>query len=164
VAWGVRVCVHERSYQRGAQIYNLEHYLHVLDRKPGALRGSRPLAQWRAQGLWPQCLDRLWEMWQKRLGKHEGTRAMVDLLLLAPVHGWVALKAAAEEALALGCTDESAVQCLLAQSACATPTAKLSEEDLGSLSRYDRPLPEMSGYDQLLVAGGVAAPSLAGAL
>jgi transposase len=161
---GVRVCVHERSYQRGAQIYNLEHYLHVLDRKPGALRGSRPLAQWRAQGLWPQCLDRLWEMWQKRLGKHEGTRAMVDLLLLAPVHGWVALKAAAEEALALGCTDESAVQCLLAQSACATPTAKLSEEDLGSLSRYDRPLPEMSGYDQLLVAGGVAAPSLAGAL
>ena len=48
-------------------------------------------------------------IWQERLGKHPGTRAMVDLLLLAPVHGWPALRRAAEEALSLGCTDASAV-------------------------------------------------------
>jgi hypothetical protein len=75
---------------------------------------------------------------------------MVDLLLLVPVHGWPALKAAADRALMLGCTDQSAVQCLLAQSKSATTIAQLSLEDLGGLSRYDRPMPEMSGYDQLL--------------
>lgn len=147
---GKRVALHERSYQRGAEVFNLEHYLDVLDKKPGALPGSRPLAQWRAQGLWPECLDRLWAAWQERVGKHAATRAMVDLLLLARVHGWSAVKTAVEKALLLGCTDVSAVQCLLAPSAAGTVIAALSAEDLGNLSRYERPLPEMSGYDQLL--------------
>ena len=44
---------HERCYDRSQQILDLEHYLDVLERKPGALRGSKPLAQWRAQGRWP---------------------------------------------------------------------------------------------------------------
>ena len=153
---GKRVALHPRSYERGAEVFHLEHYLDVLDKKPGALPGSRPLAQWRAQGLWPECLDRLWSQWQERLGRHAATRAMVDLLLLARVHGWSAVKTAAEKALLLGCTDQSAVQCLLAQAAAVTTIAPLSAEDLGSLSRYERPLPEMSGYDQLLSGERVA--------
>ena len=171
---GLRVAVHERSYERGSEIYNLEHYLDVLDKKPGAFRGSRPLAQWRDRGLWPESLDRLWAKWQDHLGKHAGTRAMVDLLLFARAHehtghmGWPALKLAADKALALGCTDESAVKCLLAQSAAAAQAAsqsaatpaKLSAEDLGSLSRYDRPMPEMSGYDRLLTGPSLPSSSL----
>jgi hypothetical protein len=148
---GRRVALHERSYERGAEVFNLEHYLDVLDKKPGALPGSRPLAQWRAQGLWPESLDRLWAQWRERLGKYAATRAMVDLLLLARVHGWPAVKTAAEQALRLGCTDESAVKCLLTQAVTATAPATLSAQELGNLSRYDRPLPEMSDYDQLLV-------------
>ena len=159
---GARVAVHERSYERGAQVFNLEHYLHVLDKKPGALPGARPLAQWRAQGLWPESFDRLWAIWQERLGKHAGTRAMVDLLLLAPAHGWPALRRAAEEALSLGCTDASAVVCLLLQSASVTAAVTLSAEDLGDLSRYDREMPEMSGYDQLLAGESVSPTRLAG--
>jgi len=147
---GARVAVHERSYARGAEIYNLEHYLDVLDKKPGALPGARPLAQWRDRGLWPESLDRLWAQWQDRLGKPSGTRAMVDLLLFSRTHGSPALKLAADKALALGCTDESAVKCLLAQASSASSPAMLSAEELGTLSRYDRALPEMSGYDQLL--------------
>ena len=159
---GARVAVHERNYERGAQVFNLEHYLHVLDKKPGALPGARPLAQWRAQGLWPESFDQLWAIWQERLGKHPGTRAMVDLLLLAPVHGWPALRRAAEEALSLGCTDASAVACLLLQSASTTAPVTLTAEDLGDLSRYDREMPEMSGYDQLLAGERVSPTRLAG--
>jgi transposase len=158
---GKRVACHERSYVRDAQVLNLEHYLEVLHRKPGAFAGSRPLAQWRAQGLWPPGLDRLWRLWQERQGKQAGTRELVNLLLhAAPQYGWPTLAAAAETALALGCTDASAVKCLLAQSRAASASAAvgappLSGEELGSLSRYDRPLPEMSGYDQLLGAGAL---------
>ena len=43
------------------RIFDLEHYLDVIDRKPGALRGSTPLVQWRAQGRSPDSYDRLWE-------------------------------------------------------------------------------------------------------
>ena len=150
---GKQVAVHQRCYGRGEEIYNLDHYVDVLDKKPGALPGARPLSQWRALGLWPESFDRLWGLWQERLGKHAGARAMVDLLLLTRAHGWPAVKRAAEEALRLGCTDKSAVQCLLAQMADAPATAQMSQAELGALRRYDRAMPEMSEYDALL--GGV---------
>jgi hypothetical protein len=161
---GKRVAVHERCYERGKQIFNLEHYLDVLDKKPGALPGSRPLAQWRALGLWPESFDHLWALWRERLGKHESTRAMVDVLLLTPKYGWPAVKSAVDKALSLGCTDESAVQCLLLQSGSSASISQLSPEELGNLSRYDRPLPDMNAYDQLLAGRPVSAASLAGAL
>lgn len=58
---GKLAACHERSYGRGDHVLNLEHYLDVLFRKPGALAGSRPLAQWRERGLWPENFDRLWD-------------------------------------------------------------------------------------------------------
>ena len=51
------VAEHQRCYGRGHQILNLEHYLDVLERKPGAMAGSTPLQQWRQAGLWPDCLQ-----------------------------------------------------------------------------------------------------------
>ncbi len=152
---GKRVALHERSYERGRQIYNLEHYLDVLDKKPGALPGSRPLAQWRAAGLWPKSLDVLHELWQKRFGCYEGTREIVDLILLAPKYGWPAIQSCTDRALEYGCTDPSAVKCLLTQSGQPMQMALLSAEDLGALSSFDRPMPEMGQYD-LLLAGARA--------
>jgi hypothetical protein len=42
--WQERECVarHERSFSRYEQVLNLEHYLDVLEKKPGALAGSSP--------------------------------------------------------------------------------------------------------------------------
>jgi hypothetical protein len=39
------VARHERCYRRQQQILDLEHYLDVLYRKPGALAGSKLLEQ-----------------------------------------------------------------------------------------------------------------------
>jgi transposase len=147
---GKRVACHPRSYGIGEQRFQLEHYLDVFDKKPGALPGSIPLAQCRAQGLWPTCFDTFWQACQQRLGKHEGTRAIVDLLLLGREHGSTALRQAVESTLALGSSDESVVRCLMLTPAVKVPIPALSLEELGGLSRYERPLPEMSGYDQLL--------------
>ena len=44
---------HPRCYGRGHEILDLEHYLDVLERKPGAMKGSTPLEQWRRVGRWP---------------------------------------------------------------------------------------------------------------
>ncbi len=57
---GHRLARHERCHSRRQQVLDLEHYLDVLSHKPGALAGSKPLAQWRAAGRWPACYDELW--------------------------------------------------------------------------------------------------------
>lgn len=158
---GKLVAMHERCYTHGQEIYDLNHYLDVLDRKPGALPGSRPLAQWRAAGQWPKSLDVLHELWQKRLGRYEGTRELVDLILLAPKYGWAAIRSSADRALEYGCTDASAVKCLLTQSGQPTQMTLLSLEDLGVLSKFDRPLPVMDGYDLLLAGARSSAMAVA---
>jgi hypothetical protein len=55
---------HERSYGHGHHILNLEHYLDVLEKKPGAIRNSTPLQQWRAAGRWPAFWTRSGNNWK----------------------------------------------------------------------------------------------------
>ena len=59
-------------------------------------------------------------------------------------------RVAIETALALGCSDSAAVQHLLT-----TPELQRSRPaelvDIGMLAQYERPLPVVDAYDQLLV-------------
>ena len=65
----------------------------VLERKPGALRGSKPLAQWRAQGRWPESYDRLWELMAGKHGRQGGARAMVAVIRMGREFGHAKLEA-----------------------------------------------------------------------
>jgi len=56
---------------------HLEHYLDVLEKKPGARLDRTPLEQWRQAGRWPDCLDRIWKKLEERHGKSGGTREMI---------------------------------------------------------------------------------------
>lgn len=152
--WHEGRCVasHERCYGRQQEVLDLEHYLDVLGHKPGALAGSKPLAQWRQTGLWPPSFDRLWETLNERHGRQKGTKELIELLRLGRTHGREKLRAAVEEALALGCGDSGAVRYLLgAERLVRSRPAPLVVEDLAV---YERPLPTMGDYDRLLV--GVA--------
>jgi transposase len=147
---------HERCYGRGHQILSLEHYLDVLEKKPGAMAGSTPLQQWRQAGRWPECLDRIWNQLEQRLGKSKGTREMITLVRVGSVSGWDRLIAAVEEALRLGVTDAAAVLHIMNM-----PDAEqrrqyaiaLTEE----LAQFERPMPAMDDYDLLLTGapGGI---------
>lgn len=79
-------------------------------RKPRALAGSTPLAQWRQLGRWPTSYDRFWEGLMVRLGKQAGTKVMLGLLQLGRVHGQAALRTVIEAAVALGVKDSAAVR------------------------------------------------------
>lgn len=146
-----RECVarHERSFGRYEQVLDLEHYLDVLVKKPGALAGSRPLQQWRERGRWPEGFDRLWQGFQQRYGRQAGTREMIELLRQGKQQGWDRLKKAVEQALSLGCSDAAAVRHLLSFGELAHSPAEPCELD-GGLQRYQRPLPVMQEYDLLL--------------
>jgi len=139
---------HERCYGRHQKVLELEHYLDVLVRKPGALAGSTALEQCRAQGRWPVSYDRFWRVIEEREGRSAGTRAMVDVLLLAREHGAAQVREAVEEALEMGCPNLSAVRYLLRVDRQDT-TPVLDTPDIGVLRRYDRPRPSLEVYDQL---------------
>jgi transposase len=153
--WHEGNCIarHERCYSHSREILNLEHYLEPLERKPGALAGSKPLEQWRRQGRWPESYDQIWERLMSRNGKQDGTRQMIELLRLGKKRGYDALRQAVESALDMGSCDVSTVRYLMTAGQLDREPAGLI--DVGPLSCYDRPLPVMTDYDQLLAAGEV---------
>lgn len=151
---GKCVARHERCYGRRQHVLDLEHYLDVLERKPGALAGSKPLAQWRESGRWPACYDALWERLRARHGRREGTRAMVAVVALGREFGHDRLRAAVAQAVALGACDAAAVRYLLTEAA--LRKAPPEPIEVGELARYDRPMPTVADYDALLLPAGAA--------
>ncbi len=142
------IACHERCHGRQQQVLDLEHYLDVLERKPGALIGSRPLKAWRERGWWPPSYDRLLDELIHRHGRQSGTRQMIQLLSLIKQHGHQRVRTAVEEAIALGCADAAAVRHLVEAADLAHARSALIE--LGALARFERPLPAITDYDGLL--------------
>jgi hypothetical protein len=148
--WQGGACIarHERSYGRHQSVLNLEHYLDVLERKPGALAGSTPLAQWRARGLWPATYDTAWTQLMTRHGKQPGTRQMIEILQLGRTYGATRLQAAVATAVTLGCVEAAAIRHLVMTASLTRPAVEAVP--VGVLSQYDRPVPSVSDYDRLL--------------
>ena len=142
------VARHERCYERHKKVLELDHYLDVLMKKPGALAVSTALEQCRAQGRWPASYDQFWNVLRQRQGKQEGTRAMIDILLLAREHGQSRVRQAVEEALELGCSDVGAVRYLMSSSG-QEKQQPVIPAHIGALNRYDRPQPSLEDYDRL---------------
>jgi hypothetical protein len=153
---GECVAQHPRCYGRGHQILNLEHYLDVLEKKPGAMAGSTPLEQWRQAGRWPECLDRMWHQLQQRHGKSVGTREMIALVRAGSGKSWDQLIAAVEEALCLGVTDAAAVLHILNMPD-PEQRRRYALDLADELAQFERPMPVMDDYDLLLAdaTGGI---------
>lgn len=90
VADGEVIAEHARRFGRGHTAYDWQHYLPVLERKPGALRNGAPFAEL------PMVFQRLQAILLKRLG---GDREMADILGCVPPHGLEPVLVAAELAL-----------------------------------------------------------------
>jgi hypothetical protein len=120
-----------------------------LEKKPGAMAGSTPLQQWRAAGRWPECLDTIWKKLEVRHGRSGGVREMISLVRAGLSNGWDRLIRAVKEALRLGVSDAAAVVHILRMPDAAEReryALQLAEE----LAEFERPLPVMDEYDQLL--------------
>jgi hypothetical protein len=126
----------------------LDHYLDVIERKPGALAGSTALEQCRTQGRWPAIYDRFWSLASERNDRQTGTRAMIEVLLLSRTYGTARVRKAVEEALELGTSSLSAIRYLLNVD-CKPTATDLPSVEAGELRRYDRPQPSMDVYEQL---------------
>ncbi|WP_169317437.1 IS21 family transposase [Actinacidiphila oryziradicis] len=163
----VEVARHERLIAKGAVRLDLDHYLEVLVRKPGAFPGSTALEQARSAGRFTPVHDAWWDQARKIHGERDGTRALIEVLLLGRhlphehvVAGLAAaLRAGAMTADAVALEARKAAQTetepipaagqLASGKAPATVTS-LHEWRLAHLPADTRPLPSVTPYDQLL--------------
>jgi len=76
------VATHPRLAGRSGCRVDLDHYLEVLRYKPGALPGSTALAQARAAGAFTPEHEAFWAASRRVNGDGDGTRELIDVLLL----------------------------------------------------------------------------------
>jgi transposase len=166
-----QVAVRERATVRGTQTLVLDHYLEVLARKPGALPGATALAQARAAGSFSAAHEAWWAAARAAHGDAGGTRALVEVLLLHRHLPATAVTAGLQAALAIGATspDVVAVEARRASPGQDTGTGPSGTGPSGTgpsgtgpvltlpvppnptvLTPDQRPLPTVTGYDQLL--------------
>lgn len=143
------VACHDRLHLRGAESLLLDHYLDVFLDKPGAFPGSLPLHQARSRGDFSKSYDVLWSRLNKRAGSKDGTRAMIEVLLLHRKHPVDVVRAAVDQALGLGSIEPSVIE-MLARQRAQGELFEPAPAEVGELSRYDRPLPDTDLYDGLL--------------
>jgi transposase len=77
---GTSVARHVRAVRRGEEVLDLDHYLEVLEHKPGALTGSTPLVQARAAGVFTQAHQAWWDAARRANGDQAGTKALIEVL------------------------------------------------------------------------------------
>ena len=144
------VASHPRS-QKGEENLVLDHYLEVLAIKPGALPGATALARARSGGTFTPVHERFWAEARKRQGDREGTRALIEVLLLHRTMAAAAVTEGMEAALACGSTS-AAVVAIEARRSCQAGQVPVP---IGQgLARFDRPKPSTKAYDQLLEGSG----------
>jgi len=143
------VANHERSVHRGEEIYVLDHYLEVFKQKPGALLGSAALDQARRNGDFTQAHDAFWTKARARLGDGAGTRALIEVLLLHRHLSAGAVVEGINKALEIDNVDASVVG--IEARRIATPDHPVLVAIDGARN-FDRPAPEITGYDELLEA------------
>lgn len=156
------VARHQRAIGKGAKVLDLDHYLEILLRKPGALPGATALAQARAAKVFTAEHDRFWAAARKAHGDAAGTRALVEVLLLHRRLDHAEILAGITAALAVGSTNPDVVA-LEARKASerATAISPGAESDRGAevvdlvarraeLPADSRPMPCLDKYDALL--------------
>ena len=141
------VARHERVAGKYAEILVLDHYLEVLQRKPGALPGAAALAQARAAGTFTAAHQAYWDAARRQHGDGAGTRALIEVLLAHRTLPAVALTAAMAAAADSGVLDPRVIV-IEARRRASVQAAPVIE--IGALARYDRPAPALDAYDQLL--------------
>ena len=158
------VAEHQRAIGKGVKVLNLDHYLEILLRKPGALPGATALVQARAAGVFTTTHDAFWAAARKALGDSAGTRVLIEVLLLHRHLEHADVLGGISAALTVGSVSADVVAVEARKSAQrrgiqrppvhaiwrSRQVVSLTERRLVELPSDDRPLPSVDAYDDLL--------------
>lgn len=146
IACGDRIiATHKRSYDKGKDILEVEHYLPLLVKRPGAFPYARPVRQWFAGA--PEVYREFLELLSRR-GEGEGVREFLQVLSLGRCYGRDNLEAAMKQALLEKRVDIERVRQLMLVS-----TPNVNSASLAALLEQAKVvLPDLSQFDRLRTA------------
>jgi transposase len=119
-----RIGSHARVFGDNKWQINPDHYLDLLQQRPGAFDTAIPIKQWRKS--WPECLERLREKFIERLGQTGGVKEFLSVLLLYRHYGPEQIERAVEEAVKAGVSSKAGVEHLLMHSSSQSAPEPLS--------------------------------------
>ena len=131
-----KIARHTRLFDRDQTCYDWQHYLPLLERKPGALRNGAPFADL------PEPLQQLRRILVPRKG---GDRVMAEVLAAVPKSGLEAVLVAVELVLESGAVSGEHIHNVLARLA-PTPTPAKVET---TLQVQEAPTTDTNRYDRL---------------
>jgi transposase len=151
---------HPRAVTRGAQVLELDHYLEILTRKPGALPGATALVHARAAGTFTAAHEAFWAAARKAHGDGGGTRALVEVLLMHRHNAARHVISGITAALSVGSVSPEVVAVetrkahqhatAAARGAHVVSLTERLAERIAELPEDRRPLPTLAHYDDLL--------------
>ena len=136
-----QVAAHVRAVQRKTEVLDLDHYLEVLWRRPGAMPSATALVQARASGRFRPEHQQLWDTARRQLGDAAGTRVLCDVLLLHRHHPSADVLAGITAALAVGSIDVAVI---------AVETRRAIEHQQPAVIAPNERPPDLNPYDSLL--------------
>ena len=138
----IEVAAHVRAVQRRSEVLELDHYLEVLWRRPGAMPSATALVQARTSGRFRPEHQQLWDTARRHLGDAAGTRVLCEVLLLHRQHAAVDVLAGITAAMAVGSIDAAVI-------AVETRRAIEHQQPAVAPAPLERP-PDLTTYDSLL--------------
>ena len=130
------IACHTRLLDRDQVSYDWQHYVPLIEKKPGALRNGAPFVDMPAP--WAKLQAAL-----RRRERQQGDRVMAKVLAAVPVHGLDAVLVAVELVLESGVPSVEHVLNVLARlnqsplPAQVETSLKLTEEPMANTTRYD---------------------------
>ncbi|WMD06357.1 hypothetical protein Q7C01_19030 [Streptomyces sp. FXY-T5] len=167
---GKEIARHERLSTKAGSRLELDHYLEALIRKPGAFPGATALEQARSAGKFTPVHDGWWDAARAAHGDKDGTKALIEVLLLGRYMSHEHIVAGLATALRAGAFTADAVALEARKTAEAdelppspdreslpersrsarAKVAFLADWRVSRLPPDTRPLPSVAPYDQLL--------------
>ena len=138
---GKQIAAHQRAIHRKAEVLDLDHYLEILWKRPGALPGSTALAQARTSGRFRPEHQQFWDSARRIKGDRDGTRLLCEVLLLHRTHTTDEITAGIRAGLAIGSIDPAVIAIEARRS--------IEHTEPEPLPLMQRP-PTLDGYDNLL--------------
>jgi transposase len=142
------VACHARLWGDGDASYKPEHYLKLLERKPGGLDHARPFEGWDL----PDCFDALRRRLESDCGK-DGKRDFIQVLLLLERYSTARVAKAVRKALDWGAIRPDAVRQFLFDDPDLRRTT-FSLDGREHLKGVNVATTDVSSYDGLLSSGG----------
>jgi transposase len=143
------IASHARCYDRKQDILDPQHYLPLLEQRPGAFEHAKPIRRWRES--WPPAYERLLKHLRSQWLDGRGVREFVRVLKLHQHYPADVITQAVEQALAYGCAHADGVKLCLHQ--LMEPDLPVSSIDLvrwPELLGVGVQTPDLQCYDQLL--------------